>query len=1149
MDVEQIRDHLARIDWNLQLDPATLRRANACLKQGRVRWLDFSPEGNTSGGLSAAVLGSDSQLYLVRLQFEARGRDLSLSGRCDCSAKPPCKHIGAVLLYVQMYPPDLWPQHARTPSPAPPPAPPRVAPSQASLDALPAWLREAMSAPDQGSLATRQWDAWLAQLDTFDDSAAPSLQADPERQFVLILQAQKLTQRLCLLPAFVRPGRSKTGGLVDPQPPKLEPHGPVPTPPGGWSPDDALALAALLSGHPGLLRSNNPIPIDSAHRETALLTLLQHHPVHWERASGPPLQSGPELEARLAWRALDDGSQKLDLVVDAPQPATLLRAHGLWYVQPEAGRWGRVETDARLLDLVHRAPIAPPEIVPELRKRLGNMRRIAVNAPASRTLRKITPKPVPVLFLYPRDLIVPSRGARGTQPMTVGVAHLRFEYDGLSLDGSVPHTRIAHDDQVLEITHDPKAEHAARTQLEKLGGIDATHWVFQRGLFDSPFAMDEYLMRPDARRQPLHPEEWDAVLEPLQKAGFKLEFSSDFPRDDVVQIDAWHAEIDDLDGSGNPWFDISLGIDVGGQRIDLLPILRQLLEHPEFPLRKPPDEPDDASWRVRIDAERSVCLPLARLRAMLEPLLEWVLDSDAESGLRLHRSQAATLQKIIGDSGLHWRGQDKLRRSLELLQRARRPARAPEGFRAALRGYQRDGLAWLDFLSDAGLGGILADDMGLGKTVQVLAHLVAEKARGRLQQPALIVAPTSLVGNWRDEAARFAPDLRVLVLHGADRAARYEAIGESDLVITTYPLLPRDRDNLCAQPFSLLALDEAQAIKNVRSQAAQVVRELPARRRLAMTGTPLENHLGELWAQFDAVEPGLLGSQTRFNRHYRTPIEKHADSERQQRLNQRIGALLLRRRKEDVLTELPPKTESVHRLELSGSQRQLYETLRLAQHERVRQSIAQRGLAQSGIVVLDALLKLRQACCDPRLVKLASARKVKESAKLDALLELLEALREEGRRILVFSQFTQMLALIAQALDTRKQNHLSLTGETPASTRSDLVRRFQEGEAPIFLISLKAGGVGLNLTAADCVIHYDPWWNPAVEAQATDRAHRIGQDKPVFVYKLICAGTVEEKIQAMQERKAELARAVLEGGSATALRFDENDLAELFAPL
>jgi SNF2 family DNA or RNA helicase len=431
----------------------------------------------------------------------------------------------------------------------------------------------------------------------------------------------------------------------------------------------------------------------------------------------------------------------------------------------------------------------------------------------------------------------------------------------------------------------------------------------------------------------------------------------------------------------------------------------------------------------------------------------------------------------------------------------------------------------------------------------VLAHLAAEKARGRLDRPALVLAPTSLVANWHDEARRFAPMLKVLVVHGPERHGRHADIPLHDVVITTYPLLLRDRDALCAHDYSVLVLDEAQAIKNARSQAARVVRDLSARQRIAMTGTPLENHLGELWAQFDAVEPGLLGNQRQFAKFFRNPIEKHADAERRERLGRRIAPLLLRRRKEDVLAELPPKTEILRRIDLEGGQRELYETLRLAQHERVRDVMRERGLAQSGIVVLDALLKLRQACCDPRLVKLETARHVTESAKLDYLLQLLADLVAEGRRVLVFSQFAEMLALIGKALDARKLPWQALTGDVPGTRRAALVERFQEGKVPLFLVSLKAGGVGLNLTAADTVVHYDPWWNPAVETQATDRAHRIGQDKPVFVYKLICAGTVEEKIQALQQRKADLAQAVLEGAASEAVAFDEADLNELFAPL
>ena len=470
------------------------------------------------------------------------------------------------------------------------------------------------------------------------------------------------------------------------------------------------------------------------------------------------------------------------------------------------------------------------------------------------------------------------------------------------------------------------------------------------------------------------------------------------------------------------------------------------------------------------------------------------------------------------------------------------------GFEAELRPYQQQGLAWLGFLADAGLGGILADDMGLGKTVQVLAHIWTERASGRLCKPVLVVVPTSLISNWYREARRFAPLLKLLILHGTQRARLFRRIATHDLVITTYPLLARDRRRLAEHDFGLLVLDEAQSIKNARTQAAQTVRELRATRRLAVTGTPLENHLGELWAQIDAVEPGLLGDERLFTNLYRTPIEKQGDVARQQRLNRRIAPLILRRRKEDVAPELPPRTEILRSVELEGRQRELYESLRLAQHSRVQAALAQRGLSQSGIVVIDALLKLRQVCCDPRLLKLDGARGITASAKLELLLELLDELIAEDRRVLVFSQFTGMLDLIAAALRARGIAYLMLTGGT--QNRGALVDRFQNGDTPVFLISLKAGGVGLNLTAADTVIHYDPWWNPAVEQQASDRAHRIGQTKPVFVYKLICAGTVEEKIQAMQVHKAALAQAVLEGGgSSRAVSFAPDDLEELFAPI
>ena len=447
------------------------------------------------------------------------------------------------------------------------------------------------------------------------------------------------------------------------------------------------------------------------------------------------------------------------------------------------------------------------------------------------------------------------------------------------------------------------------------------------------------------------------------------------------------------------------------------------------------------------------------------------------------------------------------------------------------------------------VGGILGDDMGLGKTLQTLAHLLLEKQAGKLDRPSLVVMPTTLIPNWQDEAARFAPSLKVATLHGTTRRQLYQHLTDYDLLLTTYALLPRDIDLLADVPLHVLVLDEAQNIKNASSKAAQAAGRLNARQRLCLTGTPLENHLGELWSLFHFLMPGWLGDTKQFTRDYRTPIEKHGDADRLDHLTKRIKPFLLRRRKEQVAQELPPKNEILHWVELSPAQRDLYETVRLAMDSKVREEIDRKGLARSQIIILDALLKLRQVCCDLRLVKGDVARPVRggTSGKLDSLMEMLTELLAEGRRILLFSQFTSMLSLIEEELQSRTIDYVQITGET--KDRRTPVKRFQNGEVPLFLISLKAGGTGLNLTAADTVIHYDPWWNPAAENQATDRAHRIGQSKPVFVYKLIARATVEEKIQQLQQRKAELAAGVLDASGQGGWQLEPSDIEALFAPL
>ena len=609
------------------------------------------------------------------------------------------------------------------------------------------------------------------------------------------------------------------------------------------------------------------------------------------------------------------------------------------------------------------------------------------------------------------------------------------------------------------------------------------------------------------------------------------------------------------DEASSPWFDLSLGMEINGQRHNILPWLPDLIAAAAAsPLDPATGQPAIAPFVYLRDpgGHGFIRLPTDALKPWMAALLELVGDRahDFSAGsLKLSRLDALRTSAALGE-GVTWEGADALRATVQqLCGQVQLPEVAvPAGLQASLRPYQQQGLNWLQFLRQHGLSGILADDMGLGKTLQTLAHVLVEKQAGRLNRPALIVAPVSLMGNWRREAERFTPGLRALVLHGKDRHDAAAEMGTHDLVIAPYSLLQRDRERWLEQPWHLVVLDEAQNIKNASTHAAQVVSELRTRHRLCLSGTPMENHLGELWSLFHFLMPGFLGGQARFRELFRTPIEKQGDVERLDQLRRRVTPFMLRRTKREVATELPDKIESVSSIELTGKQADLYETIRLSTEKAVRDALASKGLAKSQIQILDALLKLRQVCCDPRLLPLASAKKVKQSAKLEHLMELLPEMIAEGRRVLLFSSFTSMLALIEEELKARKMPWVKLTGQS--QKRDTLIERFTSGEVPLFLISLKAGGVGLNLPQADTVIHYDPWWNPATENQATDRAHRIGQKNQVFVYKLVAQGTIEERILALQERKAALAESMYSGAQARKQPlFTESDVAELLSPL
>lgn len=465
----------------------------------------------------------------------------------------------------------------------------------------------------------------------------------------------------------------------------------------------------------------------------------------------------------------------------------------------------------------------------------------------------------------------------------------------------------------------------------------------------------------------------------------------------------------------------------------------------------------------------------------------------------------------------------------------------PESLSAVMRNYQKNGYKWLRTLEAWQFGGILADDMGLGKTLQVIAVLLAAKREGG--GTSLVISPASLVFNWGEEIKKFAPELSVSLITGTqkERQGKLRDWKESDVLITSYDLLKRDIAQYEGKRFSYEIIDEAQYIKNHATTAAKAVKAVQSRIRYALTGTPIENRLSELWSIFDYLMPGFLYGYETFRREIETPVVKNGDKAAMRRLQKMVGPFILRRRKEDVLKDLPKKLEECRYVKFERAQQRLYDGQVLHMKERLAgQNDA--DFQKQKMQILSELTRLRQICCDPSL---CFAQYKGGAAKLDACLELLKSAIDGGHRILLFSQFKSMLEILQTRLMEEGISYVTITGSTPKERRLLLVKEFNEGSVPVFLISLKAGGVGLNLTGADVVIHYDPWWNFAVQNQATDRAHRIGQTKKVTVYKLIARGTVEEKIQKLQEAKKDLAEQVMGSGMGNLLALSRKELLEL----
>ena len=762
-----------------------------------------------------------------------------------------------------------------------------------------------------------------------------------------------------------------------------------------------------------------------------------------------------------------------------------------------------------VLQEIFRAPVRVPRPqVPVFLSQFWPQLQAAGNLEANFKLADFTLEPQAPRFLLElkggtTQLSARLQCAYGSRIMTLGVTEAN---EGVWLPDPEVATRYS--------TRDYGAENGAKARLQRSGftGPDTLGKLQLSG--------QNSVLNFLAREFPKLQREWSVTLdEQLENRTLK----------NIERVEPQFQ----ITPSGVQWFDLGVVFAAGsGETFSAAEIQRLILS---------------GQSHVRLKNGKTAVIDTGAVEELQEVLLDCAPQQNA-AGYRMNNAQAGFLEATLRQHGdwkvtapSAWR--DRAAKQSGEAKLECPPLGTLEG---VLRPYQKSGVAWLHFLRTNGFGGILADEMGLGKTLQTLAFLRFVRQQSPGGAPMLIVCPTSLVFNWVAEAKKFTPELKVLALHGPDRHGRFDQIAASDLVVTSYALIRRDAERYRGLAFDTTVLDEAQHIKNRQTQNAQAVKAVRSKHRLVLTGTPLENSVLDLWSIFDFLMPGYLGSAKDFRERYELPIAKEKNAEAQKRLARRLRPFMLRRLKQEVAADLPAKIEQVAYCELTPDQRGVYQQVIEASRKEVLAAEGEAGLAKSRMVVLSALLRLRQICCDLRLLKLENVKPANASGKLDMFAELLEEVIDGGHRVLVFSQFVSMLTLLKERLTEDGIEYCYLDGST--TDRGAVVEKFQTNAAiPVFLISLKAGGTGLNLTGADTVIHFDPWWNPAVEAQATDRAHRLGQTKVVTSYKLITRDTVEEKILVLQNRKREIIQATLGGEEEFAAALNWEEIQELLS--
>jgi superfamily II DNA or RNA helicase len=1130
-DEPELLDALRVWDPGLDFPPAALKRAYAYLDPGLISKVKASPIEEDHGDdyepfaggvtVSAKVLGSGRRPYSTSIDFmvDDTTGEWDADYYCNCPVGFRCKHAAALMMRVtELVRKGGGIEASRTRSDLP-----------------------------------RDVNEWLRSLETATKPADISIRKPKAPSQEKFLAYCLEVSRSGKLRFNLHPASAHKNGTVRIE--TSETRADLSNPP-KYIADEDLRVCIAYRRHPRTYDgwSSSVLPggregaalIDMA-LETGRLFFITEPNFYRPTESHLPISRGEPITVELGWKVLPSGNAS-PTIHGIPDGFHVLHVDPPAYLDPRTGKLGALLSSQplQLLSVWEKGPEVAAAIADQVSERIASIADASIPAPvAIRTETRPECEPVPHFTVTRLTASLAGR------PQDFVVGQLAFRYDDSPLlshplpDGPTPqHVELRDDVRVVW-----KRDEAKETSLAKK--------LKAAGLLPFSRIISEHLLHPSLRAtfipenpqptpalawlrctesesfQKLRDAGWIITIEP--KAGLTAHDVGDF-------LPAIEAETD----HGIDWFRFDVSFQIDGVKRSLIPLIAKAIEK-DFPPSTAPDLPEWVIIPCDSPEDGFIRLPARRFLEIVDQVRHLFQGGKpGTGGFVLDRLAAAGIADNLGlRSSNTMRALAELGRSLKDI-RELPEENIPATVSATLRPYQHEGFRWLRFLTKHRLNGILADDMGLGKTLQTLTHLAAEHSENP-GKPSLVVAPTSVVPNWISEAAKFTPHLKVLLHHGNDRSTSQDEMDAADIVVTSYPLLHRDIAMLAKTDWHSVILDEAQHIKNPKSVTAQAACALTASHRICLSGTPMENHLGELWSLMRFLMPGYLPDEKTFNSATRKPIERDRSADAQTALNRRVSPLILRRTKDQVATDLPPKTELIHHIDLTKKQVDLYESVRAAMDSRVRDAIAAKGLAQSHIIVLDALLKLRQICCHPALLKIPAAQKVTESAKLAYLTdELLPQLLEEGRRILLFSQFTSMLALIEAHLEKNRIPFLKLTGQT--KDRATLVNRFQSGEIPIFLISLKAGGTGLNLTAADTVIHYDPWWNPAAENQATDRAHRIGQNKPVFVHKLVCRGSIEDRILELQKHKSALVKALL-SEETTSLRIDPETLSHLLAPI